>query len=472
MTSATTEEYSAGNNDEEGERVALTPLSIEAADDHVVVHDETATPTRAQAVFAITRRASTTRRCCLLLLLALCTTISFIVTHDLHTSIPRLFGIKSSALSIEPVCLSTELSHDEHTVSVDQMDLNRVATAFSKRLSSYAIQSTGFEWDERDAKTSKWRPQGVTTLHASHHHYHHQQQQPFEEESKSSDASLQHGERYVLTSWYERKEDGYAGRGARISFVNVTDMQQTNSYSYRHVLLVDSNFCTLPGIHVGGIEYQRELLHVVDSRKGMQSVIEFDVHNDLYELPQEMRDEMFGYRYVLVASASFHVPTKPSFISYDIDSDQFIVGTYSRCGNKVGIHVDSKNCYSQPNNKLVWFDKDNVSLDSPMPCGHYFSEMQGATSARVGKNTVIWVSSSYGGVGSSHLHMITTNILDSSACPDVDLSSSNSVATHRFLPGLEDLHIEQTGNGRYLWSLTEFGTRMVFATAINDLLVP
>ena len=68
--------------------------------------------------------------------------------------------------------------------------------------------------------------------------------------------------------------------------------------------------------------------------------------------------------------------------------------------------------------------------------------------------------------------MITTNILDSSACPDVDLSSSNSVATHRFLPGLEDLHIEQTGNGRYLWSLTEFGTRMVFATAINDLLVP
>ena len=95
---------------------------------------------------------------------------------------------------------------------------------------------------------------------------------------------------------------------------------------------------------------------------------------------------------------------------------------------------------------------------------HYFSEMQGAASATVGGSTVVWTSSSYGPIGDSHLHVVRAP-----PSSTIDLVKEE-VIIFRFPPGLEDLHIERwTAGDRYMWMVTEFGTRRVFATRLEYL---
>ena len=201
----------------------------------------------------------------------------------------RLYPTYSPA---DAVCLSITLSNDNQ-LSADRLNLNRKAGAFSGAPTNLNGATGGFLWQDDDAKTTKWRPQGVTTM------------------SKS-------GRRFVLVSWYGRKEEGYANRGARISFVDVTAMHSIAAkYSYRHVLLVDEHFCTLPKIHAGGIEERNGLIYVADSRKGQQGIRVFDIETNLFEVPESLQSEMFGYRYVLRSASFFHVPTKPSFIGFD-----------------------------------------------------------------------------------------------------------------------------------------------------------
>eukprot|EP00985_Skeletonema_marinoi_P003538 scaffold1521_cov73-Skeletonema_marinoi.AAC.1 len=77
------------------------------------------------------------------------------------------------------------------------MNLNQVATAFyNKLIGDDNILASGFLWNDEDAYTSKWRPQGVTTMHT------------------------QNGFRFALVSWYGRADEGYADRGGRVSFVD------------------------------------------------------------------------------------------------------------------------------------------------------------------------------------------------------------------------------------------------------------
>mmetsp|Transcript_8700 Transcript_8700/g.14289 ORF Transcript_8700/g.14289 Transcript_8700/m.14289 type:complete len:477 (+) Transcript_8700:37-1467(+) len=380
-----------------------------------------------------------------------------VLSKRFHQSLPNLLHIgKHSTNQIEPVCLSSHLSEGNRT-TVEKMNLNRVATAFyNKLIGDNNILASGFLWNDDDAQTSKWRPQGVTTLHT------------------------ENGFRFALISWYGRADEGYAGRGGRVSFVNVTDMpidefltdtSEIPFYNYRHVLLVDESFCTLPNIHVGGIEYQNGTLYVADSRKGQQAIIEFDMANDLYSVPSSM-ESLLGYRYVLRASSSFHTPIKPSFFSYDIDNHRFIVGTYAKCGNDaIHSHQDSSDCFNQPKNNLLWFDKNDVSLSSPLPCKHYFPEMQGAVSLNWEDTTVVWTSSSYGAVSNSHLHTFRATPFGK-GCPNIDLEEATKVNTNLFPPGLEDLHIEEAtrSKARFMWMQTEFGVRQVFAVPIGQLL--
>jgi len=403
-----------------------------------------------------------------LFLLCIVASAALVAKELLHLSFPNLlrtiFGVGGGkkGSSAEAVCLSYQLldlngnrttaeNMNLNEMTVESLDLTRTASAFNKSLTDVGgIMSSGFLWNYVDAETTKWRPQGVTTFHGSS------------------------GRRFVLVSWYGRKDEGYSELGGRISFVDISDMQAntTSQYFYCHVLLVDEKFCTLPNIHVGGIEQQNGTLYVADSRKGMQSILEFDITSGLYELPSEMMSSMSGYRYVLRQSSSFHSPTKPSFISYDIDNDKFVVGTYARCGKKVGIHLDSEKCFSQLKNRLAWFDKSDVELnsrDSNSTCWHYFSEMQGAASARVGNSTIVWVSSSYGPIADSHLHVVNTSSSFTGVCPEIDNIVLGEVPILRFPPGLEDLHIEQTEDCRYMWMATEFGTRRIFATPLDHL---
>lgn len=389
-----------------------------------------------------------------LLILSIIASALFATKELFHLSFPNLlrtiFGAGKKGSSTTAVCL-THLLHGSRT-TVESMVLNRTALAFNKGFQqklNKKIMSSGFLWDSEDGEITKWRPQGVTTFHSN-------------------------GRRFVLVSWYGRKDEGYSDRGGRISFVDISDMHYNvlyhnaaSNYSYSHVLLVDEKNCALPNIHVGGIEQQNGILYVADSRKGQQSILEFDIASGLYELPSDMMDSMFGYRYVLRQSSSFHSPTKPSFISYDIDNEKFVVGTYARCGKKLGIHIDSESCFSQPKNRLVWFNKHDVDLNSTEPCWHYFSEMQGAVSARVDNSTIVWVSSSYGPIADSHLHVVRAPTSFNGECPGVNL---DEVSIFQFPPGLEDLHIEETEVRRYMWMATEFGTRMVLSTPIQNLL--
>jgi hypothetical protein len=100
--------------------------------------------------------------------------------------------------------------------------------------------------------------------------------------------------------------------------------------------------------------------------------------------------------------------------------------------------------------------------------------MQGAASARIGNDTILWVSSSYGPIADSHLHVINMTSTFTGECLRSqqldDIVDMMKVTIFRYPPGLEDLHIEQFDGVRYMWMVTEFGTRTVFATSLVDIL--
>ena len=356
-----------------------------------------------------------------------------------------IFGGKSHPA--DAVCLLSRLSIGNLT-SADSLNLNRRAPAFSGSASKLNGAQGGFLWQEDDAKTSKWRPQGVSTLATSG------------------------GRIFVLVSWYGRKDEGYSDRGARISFVDTTAMHSIAAkYPYRHVLLVDENYCTLPSIHAGGIEVvNNTFLYVADSREGQQGIRVFDMKTSLFEVPESLQSKLFGYRYVLRSTSFFHVPTKPSFIGNDPDLSMLLVGTYSHCGNAIGMHTDSNTCLSRPNNRLVWFEDGSASMTGPKPCSPLFSEMQGAVSVQTANNgTTLIVSCSYGPYADSHLHIVRN--FDRRSCK----AAMGGFKTLHYPAGLEDLHIEDDLKSnqplRRLWGLTEFGTRMVFVTELDALLL-
>eukprot|EP00956_Cyclotella_meneghiniana_P001788 scaffold1950_cov75-Cyclotella_meneghiniana.AAC.9 len=66
------------------------------------------------------------------------------------------------------------------------MECNRNAMAINQSMNG--ISSRGFVWDDDDASTTAWRPQGITTHRTDN-------------------------SRWVLISWYGRKDEGYANRG-------------------------------------------------------------------------------------------------------------------------------------------------------------------------------------------------------------------------------------------------------------------
>lgn len=446
------------------------PLSIEEAqrEDLNVFGSEDSTSRLPSCVGRCYRPSRCSKRRCYIISLALiCMVISALIVAKrmFHLSVSNLIGTLVGGGKQTPANIALCLPADEastynmNQTSVERLVLDKLAPAFFQSLTAGVdgreIISSGFLWNEEDAETTKWRPQGVTTFHL-------------------------HGRRYVLVSWYGRKDEGYSDRGGRISIVGIPESLGRNEshqdeamapreYLYTHVLLVDENFCTLPNIHVGGIEQRNGTLYVADSRKGRQSILEFDIHNGLFELHSHMAESMFGYRYVLRQSASFPSPIKPSFISFDIDANKFVVGTYARCGNKIGIHEDSEKCFRERKNSLVWFSESDLEMNRTVSCWHYFSEMQGAASARVDDSRVIWVSSSYGPIAKSHLHVITAPASFTGQCPGIE-ANLEQVFILDFPPGLEDLHIEESKGGRGMWSLTEFGTRKVFVTPIQHLL--
>jgi hypothetical protein len=167
----------------------------------------------------------------------------------------------------------------------------------------------GFGWNESDAGTERWWPQGITT---------------------SADAGPVEERRLLITSWYAQGSAG--NQGSRISVIDLETLQ------YRHVLLAvprrDKHGVVRLGplrAHAGGLVWCGPYLHVAGTRRGL-----FTCRlDDLLRL--DSTEDGFGYRYVLPVRFAYDAhadrdtePMRYSFLSLDRGTDppQLLAGEY------------------------------------------------------------------------------------------------------------------------------------------------
>ncbi|MCT4581433.1 MAG: T9SS type A sorting domain-containing protein [Flavobacteriales bacterium] len=326
-----------------------------------------------------------------------------------------------------------------NVVSLSNLNLNRTATKLTAaQNNSYPHSDWGFRWNSGDNSTLNWRPQGITGI-------------------KSSTLN------FIVVSWYGRSDYGYEDRGARISFVDISDQ---NNLSYRHVLLVDENYNTFPDLHAGGLAYINDTLYVPDSRSGNKFILRFDI-NQIKQVPAADLGNFYNYGYILQLVSTDTVPIKPSFLSYDWDSQELVTGSFNNCGTPY--------CSPNTSNTLAWQSIGNFSNASPYYSG-FFGKMQGVGSINHPNNAnkIIWVSTSYGRSNNSNLYISNFDPgQNNSQAQPVSLGQNYQQITYP--PGLEDIHI--TPQSDTLWTLTEFGTnegsnnnRDVFAIPIQSIL--
>lgn len=326
-----------------------------------------------------------------------------------------------------------------NVVSLSNLNLNRTATKLTTaQNNNYPHSDWGFRWNSGDNSTLNWRPQGITGI-------------------KNSTLN------FIAVSWYGRSDYGYDNRGARISFVDISDQ---NNLSYRHVLLVDENYNTFPDLHAGGISYINDTLYVADSRSGNKFILRFDI-NQIKQVPSADLGNFYNYGYILQLVSTDTVPIKPSFLSYDWDSQDLVTGSFNNCGTP----------YCSPNttNTLAWQGIGNFNNASPYYSG-FFGKMQGVGSINHPNTTnkIIWASTSYGRSNNSNLYISDFDPgQNNSQAQPVSLGQNYLQITYP--PGLEDIHI--TPQSDTLWTLTEFGTnegsnnnRDVFAIPIQSIL--
>lgn len=338
-------------------------------------------------------------------------------------------------------------------LTLDSLDLNRIATRLpisSANLGKFPNFDLGFTWNDEDRDTTKWRPQGITGVTTPAH------------------------KEFMAVSWYGREEEAYNDRGARIAFVDCSDLQGTSELRYRHVLLVDENYNTFPDLHAGGLASKGSdgLIHVPDSRSGSKKIYTFSISNILYIPDDGSRDQFYSYVYIMPRVSTYSVPITPSFMSFDWEKSKVLLGTFYQCSS---YHQDTTACLTNTNNRLSWYTVGNVSSSSPY-CAPFFSEMQGAASSSASGTSVLWTSSSYGSSHSSHLHI--TNLGTSFECSGTS-SAPAPFKEFTYPPGLEDIHIADPNSkfASHLWMHTEFGTndgtgniRTVFATPVKYLM--
>lgn len=180
-------------------------------------------------------------------------------------------------------------------------DLDRQAVR--TRVPGLAVE-WGFTWEEHDATTERWWPQGIST---------------------SADAGgpdeAYEGRRLLLTSSYSHVVDG-TNHGSRIT---ITDL---DTLRYRNVLLVvpalrDGTVRLDPLlVHAGGIVWCGPYLHVAGTRRGL-----FACRID--ELTRvEPGPETFGYEYVLPVRFGYDAVTDDG-----VEALRYSFGSLDRSGS-------------------------------------------------------------------------------------------------------------------------------------------
>ncbi|MGH3423412.1 MAG: hypothetical protein ACRDO8_01710 [Nocardioidaceae bacterium] len=155
----------------------------------------------------------------------------------------------------------------------------------------------GFAWNDQDSRSRRWYPQGIST---------------------SDDRGESGGRDLVCVSWYDRGAGRGGGKGARVTFVDLTDRDGPR---YRHVLLVDASVAGAGGVslapvrvHAGGIVWRGPYLYVAGTRRGV----------GVFRLDDILRVSAYGYPYVLPLSFWYTARTaegaeqlRYSFLSLD-----------------------------------------------------------------------------------------------------------------------------------------------------------
>ncbi|MEV0647069.1 hypothetical protein AB0I28_17560 [Phytomonospora sp. NPDC050363] len=193
--------------------------------------------------------------------------------------------------------------------------------------------AASFCWNDDDAETGRWMPQGITT---------------------SADAEkdgLYQDRRILITSWYDTGDGGDDDKGSRITFVNLTDPAAP---TYRHVVLVaptgragSASFAPIR-IHAGGLAWYGDRLFVADTWRGVRV---FDLSHiwrpaadspDQLGLQPDGSYQGYGYAYVLGQSGLYRHTTDDgerglrfSFLSVDRGAgrDSLLAGEFSASGD-------------------------------------------------------------------------------------------------------------------------------------------
>ena len=295
------------------------------------------------------------------------------------------------------------------------MPTNRQAVKFTDSKSAEFRNPTfGFNWDSDDSKTPNWRPQGISGI--------------------TNNA----GDEYIFVSWYD-KANGQ--KGARISVI------ERKSLRYRNVLLVQqigTSYKDYGNIHAGGIAVIGTHLHVADSRSDQQKIRVFDLEEITYVKDSEKIND---YRYLLVEKYAYNCPINPSYLSYDRNKDQILVGEFHES--------------PEDNNKIAWISYpstveelnktniENASVSIYLLPNNY-KKIQGIVASEMESKKMLWLSTSYGSGNRSNFYSLE---LPSTLLVAPDKIIPTFSDSEKYPPGLEDLYLSQYGD---LWALTEF----------------
>jgi hypothetical protein len=315
-----------------------------------------------------------------------------------------------------------------------------------------------FGWNYDDGHSTHWYPQGITGTGDGY-----------------SDSTID-GTRALAISWYYRedpKENSTGYKGARISFVDVDDLDDVR---YRHVLLVEPTGTTSsPNFkavktHAGGIAWYGRYLYVADTSRGFRVF-------DLARMMRVRTDEFiapgvlpigiingaayaFGYKYVLPMVKRYEQPAGPditllfsnpvqyyqllarqftfSYLSIDRTSapHQLIVGEYDE---------------SSSGRFAVW-DLNNSSKLLGSGSSRAVYDIRRTKTQGVARANAVWFYDHSYAEDQHRIHM---------QLPDGTVESTKGGY------GLEDMHYD--GNGSRLWMLTEHPeSRKVFYKAYPE----
>lgn len=319
-----------------------------------------------------------------------------------------------------------------------------------------------WQWNPGDATTLKWRPQGITG---------------------SREASSPERPRWLAVSWYGRKEEGNAQRGARLSLVDF-ERSSPSFLKYRHVLLVqdaanidDPELFRLPPdapryeqlegyapvpIHAGGVAWVGERLYVADTTLGLRV---FDLTR-LYAAQADPtksrcgsdggRLYAFNYGYVLPQVGYYRLEgTAPtSFVSLGTGGRGPCLWT--------GQYLKKAGNAGRTPKLFGWSLRQDGHIDTSRPAEEVVPNDSGGRAYNM--------QGAYRAGGVTWLSVTGRSLYQGSTARLVSQPANGEGLRWRWPHGAEDLYLE--ADTERLWCVTEFsatesrGARFVFAVSL------